>query len=56
VLVVAGTADTIAGSAPELAALIPDARSLEIANRDHMRTVGDKAYKEGVAAFLKERP
>ena len=53
VLVVVGTADTVGGSAQELADLIPGARAAAIERRDHMRTVGDRAYKEAVVAFLK---
>ena len=53
VLVVVGSADTIGGSAQELAGLIPGARAVTIDRRDHMRTVGDRAYKEAVTAFLK---
>jgi pimeloyl-ACP methyl ester carboxylesterase len=56
VLVATGTMDTIAGSGPELAALIPGAKNLDIANRDHMRTVGDPAFKQGVLDFLAQRP
>jgi pimeloyl-ACP methyl ester carboxylesterase len=52
VLVVVGTQDVIGGSASELAALIPGAQSIELPNRDHMRAVGDRRYKEGVEAFL----
>jgi hypothetical protein len=29
---------------------------LDIPNRDHMRTVGDKVYKTGALIFLSERP
>ena len=53
-LVVVGTADTIGGSAQELADLIPGAKAAAIERRDHMRTVGDRAYKEAVAGFLRE--
>jgi pimeloyl-ACP methyl ester carboxylesterase len=53
VLVVVGTADSIGGSAQELADLIPGAQAVAIERRDHMRTVGDRAYKEAVLAFLK---
>ena len=56
VLVAVGTDDVVAGSARELADLIPGAEALEINNRDHMKTVGDRVYKEGVLAFLKRRP
>jgi pimeloyl-ACP methyl ester carboxylesterase len=52
VLVAVGTSDGIAGSGPELAALIPGAEALEIAGSDHMKTVGDPAYKRGVLEFL----
>lgn len=54
VLVVVGTADAIGGSAQELADLIPGAQAVSIERRDHMRTVGDRAYKEAVLMFLKE--
>jgi pimeloyl-ACP methyl ester carboxylesterase len=54
-LVAVGGNDTIAGSAEALAALIPNARSLVIPNRDHMLAVGDKLFKAGVLEFLKER-
>jgi pimeloyl-ACP methyl ester carboxylesterase len=56
VLVVVGALDVIGGSAAALADLIPGARALEIAGRDHMKAVGDKAYIEAVLSFLAERP
>lgn len=52
VLIAVGTADDIAGSAHELAQIIPGSQVLDIPRRDHMRAVGDKVYKEGVLAFL----
>jgi pimeloyl-ACP methyl ester carboxylesterase len=55
-LVAVGTRDTIAGDPHALAALMPNARVLEITNRDHMPAVGDKIYKRGVLDFLAERP
>jgi pimeloyl-ACP methyl ester carboxylesterase len=55
VLVAVGTADTVAGSAAELAALIPGAEVLDITGRDHMRAAGDRIYKDGVVDFLKRR-
>lgn len=55
-LVSVGTTDEIAGSAHELAALIPNARALDIPNRDHNLAVGDKVHKAGVLEFLAERP
>ena len=55
VMVAVGTLDVIGGSARELAALIPGAEALEIPDRDHMKAVGDRAYKDGVLAFLGRR-
>ncbi len=52
VLVAVGSADEVAGSATELAALIPHGTVLEIPGRDHMRAVGDPVYKRGVLEFL----
>jgi pimeloyl-ACP methyl ester carboxylesterase len=54
-LVAVGSADEVAGSAADLAALLPRGRSLEIPGRDHMLTVGDRVFKQGVLAFLSER-
>jgi pimeloyl-ACP methyl ester carboxylesterase len=56
VLVAVGTKDPVAGSAHELAAVIPGGRALDIPDRDHMLAVGDKAYKAGVLDFLAGRP
>lgn len=56
VLVAVGTKDDVAGSAHELAALMPDAQALDIPGRDHMLAVGDKVYKQGVLDFLNQRP
>jgi pimeloyl-ACP methyl ester carboxylesterase len=55
-LVAVGTEDVIAGSGPELAALIPGAETLAITGRDHMKAVGDRIYKQGVLDFLSRRP
>jgi pimeloyl-ACP methyl ester carboxylesterase len=55
-LIAVGTKDTIAGSPQELAQLLPEGRVLEIPDRDHMLAVGDRVYKEGVLAFLRQRP
>jgi pimeloyl-ACP methyl ester carboxylesterase len=52
VLIAVGTKDDIAGSAHELAAIIPGSEVLDIPGRDHMRAVGDKVYKDGVLAWL----
>jgi len=56
VLVAVGTRDTVAGSGPALAALIPGARAIDIPNRDHMLAVGDRTFKAAVETFLAERP
>jgi pimeloyl-ACP methyl ester carboxylesterase len=53
-LVAVGSRDAIAGSADELAGLLPRGRALVIPNRDHMLAVGDKVYKAGVLEFLNE--
>jgi hypothetical protein len=54
--VVTGTKDSIAGSGEELAELIPGAKFVSLADRDHMKTVGDLNFKKAVVEFLKERP
>jgi len=56
VLIAVGTKDDVAGDPHRAAALIPNARALDIPGRDHNLAVGDKVYKEGVLAFLRERP
>jgi pimeloyl-ACP methyl ester carboxylesterase len=56
VLVAVGSEDVIAGSGPDLAALIPGAEALDITGRDHMKAVGDRVYKQGVLDFLARRP
>ena len=56
VLVAVGTKDDVAGSAQALAALIPGAQTLDIPDRDHMLSVGDKVFKQGVVDFLAGRP
>jgi len=55
ILVAVGTRDQVAGSAQELAALIPGARALNIPDRDHMLAVGDRVYKASVIDFLNQR-
>ncbi|MEO8321597.1 MAG: alpha/beta fold hydrolase, partial [Bradyrhizobium sp.] len=55
VLIAVGSNDEIAGSAAALGEIIPGAQVLDIPNRDHMRAVGDKVYKTGVADFLSRR-
>jgi pimeloyl-ACP methyl ester carboxylesterase len=51
-LVAVGTKDEVAGSPHELAALMPNAKALDIPGRDHMLAVGDKIFKSGVIHFL----
>lgn len=51
-LVSVGTKDDVAGSGPELAALIPGAESFSIEGRDHNLAVGDKSHKRAVLDFL----
>ncbi|MGB2931341.1 MAG: alpha/beta hydrolase [Methyloceanibacter sp.] len=56
VLVAVGTEDVIAGSGPDLAALIPGAGLLNLEGSDHMKAVGDASFKQGVLDFLTQRP
>jgi pimeloyl-ACP methyl ester carboxylesterase len=53
-LIGVGTKDDIAGSPQELAALMPNARALDIPNRDHMLAVGDRVFKAAVLEFHRE--
>jgi pimeloyl-ACP methyl ester carboxylesterase len=55
VLVAVGTEDPVAGSARELAALLPAGRAFDIPGRDHMLAVGDRAFKAAVLEFLSEQ-
>lgn len=55
-LVAVGTADSVAGSGPELARLMANAQALDIPGRDHNLAVGDKVHKQGVLDFLASRP
>jgi pimeloyl-ACP methyl ester carboxylesterase len=55
VLIAVGTKDDVAGSAEQLAALLPGSQVLDIPGRDHMLAVGDKAFKNAVLKFLNER-
>jgi pimeloyl-ACP methyl ester carboxylesterase len=56
VLIAVGGKDEVAGSAQELAAIIPTARWLDIPGRDHMLATGDRVFKEAALEFLAERP
>ncbi|MBB3318614.1 non-heme chloroperoxidase [Rhizobium sp. BK181] len=53
-LIGVGTKDDIAGSAAELAALMPRATALDIPGRDHMLAVGDRVFKKAVLEFYAE--
>jgi pimeloyl-ACP methyl ester carboxylesterase len=55
VLIAVGTRDVVAGSAQEVAKLIPGAEALDIPDRDHMLAVGDRMYKARVLDFLSAR-
>jgi pimeloyl-ACP methyl ester carboxylesterase len=52
ILVVAGDRDDIASLAPELVELIPTARLVTIAGRDHMSAVTAREFKEAAVDFL----
>ena len=52
VLVAVGSDDVVGGSAEELAQLIPGAKAFTIEGRDHMKSVGDRSYKQAVIGFL----
>jgi len=54
VLVAVGSDDVVGGSAQGLAALIPDAKAFTIEGRDHMKSVGDRTYKDAVVKFFAE--
>lgn len=53
-LVAIGTKDDVAGDGKQLADLMPNGQYLPIPDRDHMRTVGDKVYMQGVLEFLQQ--
>mgnify|MGYP000983963586 CR=1 FL=1 len=55
VLVAVGDQDVIGGSAVDLATIIPGAEALVIEGRDHMKSVGDRRFKERVVEFLARR-
>ncbi|PKQ03808.1 MAG: alpha/beta hydrolase [Alphaproteobacteria bacterium HGW-Alphaproteobacteria-12] len=54
VLVVAGETDVQAGAPGPLAARMPKGEAFTVPKRDHMKTVGDRAYKEAVLGFWGE--
>ena len=52
ILIVAGDRDVIARNAPELIELIPTARLVTIAGRDHMSAVTSREFKQAAIDFL----
>lgn len=52
ILVVAGDKDDIAGAPGPLADALGQGTGADVPRRDHMRTVGDKVYKEIVLDYL----
>lgn len=52
ILVVVGDRDDIARGAPELVELIPSARLVTVANRDHMSAVPARGFKQAAIDFL----
>jgi pimeloyl-ACP methyl ester carboxylesterase len=52
ILIVVGDRDDIATGAPELVELIPSARLVTIANRDHMSAVPAREFKQAALDFL----
>ncbi len=55
-LIAVGTTDDIAGSAADLAGLMPNAVAFDIEGRDHMLSVGDRTFKRRVLEFLAAHP
>lgn len=51
-LIAVGTKDDIAGDPHALAALMPNAKTVDIPGRDHMLAVGDRVFKQAVLEFL----
>lgn len=56
VLVVVGSTDVVGGSATALADLMPNARAVVLDDKDHMKAVGDRTYKDEVLSFLAAHP
>jgi pimeloyl-ACP methyl ester carboxylesterase len=54
-LVAVGTRDEVAGDSHWLAERFPNGEALDIPNRDHMLSVGDKVFKAGALSFLERR-
>lgn len=54
ILIVVGDQDNIAHGAPELVELVPTARLVTIAGRDHMSAVVAREFKQAALEFLSE--
>jgi pimeloyl-ACP methyl ester carboxylesterase len=54
ILIVVGDNDQIARGAPDLVELVPTARLVTIAGRDHMSAVVAREFKQAAVAFLEE--
>jgi len=54
-LVVVGEYDDLAGAPQPLVDLLPKGEGLTLPKRDHMLSVGDKLYKQGVLEFLQRQ-
>lgn len=54
VLIAVGDRDVIGGDPEALAALLPNGKAFVIANREHMKAVGDKSFKDAGIAFFKQ--
>lgn len=52
ILIVVGDEDTIARGAPDLVELVPTARLVTIAGRDHLSTVAARDFKRAALEFL----
>lgn len=55
-LVAVGSADDIGGSPELLAGLMPRGEAFTIPGRDHMLSVGDRAFRRRALEFLREHP
>ncbi len=55
-LIAVGTRDEIAGSAQDLASLMPNAIAFDIERRNHLVATGDSSFKARTLAFLEEHP
>ena len=53
-LIAVGENDTVGGSAEALQAIIPGSRAFIIPGREHMKAVGDRAFKAEALAFIAE--